>query len=76
MVSKEAKPITLHFQYGCAVMEDGTTRNIYFTNYDETLMERVNTLRYNRLDSAYERRGADRNQVERWVKGIEWVFAI
>jgi serine/threonine protein kinase len=57
--------------HGCAVMEDGTIRGIYFTKYDETLMERVSPLRCSKLDSAYERRGADRNQVERWVEGIE-----
>jgi thiamine kinase-like enzyme len=28
------------------------------------------------LDSAYESRRADRDQVERWFKEIEWVFAI
>lgn len=75
-ILKEDRTTSRSNYHGCAVMEDGTTRDIYFTNYDETLMERVNTLRCNRLNSAYERRGADRNQVERWFKGIEWVFTI
>jgi serine/threonine protein kinase len=57
--------------HGCAVMEDGTIRGIYFTRYDETLMERINPLRRSKMESTYERRGADQDQVERWVERIK-----
>ena len=67
-ILKEDPPPNVAQYHGCAVMEDGTIRGIYFTNY-ETLTERVGTVRCNKLDSAYERRGTRQNQVWRWVKG-------
>ncbi|KAJ5766967.1 uncharacterized protein N7511_004583 [Penicillium nucicola] len=57
--------------HGCAVMENGRIRGIYFTSYDETLMEHVNPLRRSKLDFAYQRRGADPEQVEGWTEQIE-----
>ncbi|OQD81982.1 hypothetical protein PENANT_c024G02841 [Penicillium antarcticum] len=70
-ILKESPHPNVAQYHGCAVLEDGTIRGIYFTSYDETLMERVNPLRRNKLDSAYERRGADQGQVESWVEKIE-----
>ncbi|KOS41436.1 hypothetical protein ACN38_g7685 [Penicillium nordicum] len=56
--------------HGCAVVDDGSIRGIYFTKYDETLMARVNSARRNKIDFAYERHQADRGEVDRWVEGI------
>ncbi|KAJ5372467.1 hypothetical protein N7517_004473 [Penicillium concentricum] len=47
--------------HGCAVVHDGSIRGIYFTKYDDTLMAK---------NFAYERRGADRDEIDRWVDGI------
>ncbi|CAI7576969.1 unnamed protein product [Penicillium glandicola] len=56
--------------HGCAVVNDGSIRGIYFTKYDQTLMGKVNPAGRNKIDFAYERRGADRAEVDRWMEGI------
>jgi serine/threonine protein kinase len=57
--------------HGCAVVNDGSIRGIYFTKYDQTLMDKVNPARRNKIDFACERRDADRSKVDGWLKGIE-----
>ena len=56
--------------HGCTAATDGSIRGIYFTKYDETLMVRVNSARCNKIDFAYGRQEADRQEVKRWVEGI------
>jgi hypothetical protein len=56
--------------HGCAVVDDGSIRGVYFTKYDQTLMDRVNPARRSKIDFAYERRGADRNKIDLWLQGI------
>ncbi|CAI7597124.1 unnamed protein product [Penicillium palitans] len=48
--------------HGCAVVDDGSIGGIYFT--------KVNSARRNKIDFAYERHQADRDEVNRWVEGI------
>jgi serine/threonine protein kinase len=57
--------------HGCAVVNDGSIRGIYFTKYDQTLMDKVNPARRNKVDFAYERGEADHSEIDGWLKEIE-----
>lgn len=57
--------------HGCAVSENGMVEGIFFSKYDETLMDRVNPKHRSKTNFAYERRGADQTKVDGWLKGIE-----
>ncbi|KAJ5780600.1 hypothetical protein N7457_005760 [Penicillium paradoxum] len=68
-ILKKAPHPNIAQYHGCAVV-DGSIRGMYFTQYDQTLMDRVNPAGRSKRDLAYERRGADRNEVDRWLEGI------
>lgn len=56
--------------HGCAVADGGSIQGIYFTKYDQTLMDRVNPQRCNKIEFAHKRREADRKEVDRWLEDI------
>jgi serine/threonine protein kinase len=57
--------------HGCAVVNDGSIRGIYFTKYDQTFMDKVSPARRNKSDFAYERTQADLSKVDGWLEGME-----
>ncbi|CAI7643055.1 unnamed protein product [Penicillium discolor] len=61
MLKKTPHPNIAQY-HGCAVVDDGSIRGIYFT--------KVNSGRRNKIEFAYERHQADRDEVNRWVEGI------
>lgn len=57
--------------HGCAVGENGSIEGIFFTKYNQTLMDKVNPTRCNKMDFACKRRETDRTTVDDWLEGIE-----
>lgn len=57
--------------HGCAVSQSGMMEGMFFSKYEETLMDRVNPKHRSKNNVAYERSWVDRAEADEWLRGIE-----
>ncbi|CAG8936604.1 unnamed protein product [Penicillium salamii] len=57
--------------HGCSVSEKNEIKGVYFSYYNQTLMDKVNPMRLSKHEFAYGQQiGPDRAQVDLWIQGI------